>query len=88
MSTGLSLKAHPMSFLRTWLESQGASTAHAIQQAVPCNGCDGRDGRDERGRGARVAGVLGVMGTAESLQEEAARRGGQWVCNPLKAPDG
>jgi REP element-mobilizing transposase RayT len=29
-----------------------------------------------------------AIGTADSLHEEAVRRGGQWVCNPLHAPDG
>jgi len=34
-ATGLSLKAHPVSFLRTWLEARGASTAECIRSARP-----------------------------------------------------
>ncbi|MDP7029821.1 MAG: error-prone DNA polymerase [Phycisphaerales bacterium] len=37
-ATGLSLKAHPVSFLRTWLETRGASTAESIRAAWPQSG--------------------------------------------------
>jgi len=34
-ATGLSLKAHPMSFLRTQLESRGVRTAREVRETVP-----------------------------------------------------